>query len=248
MAGRLSQPPPATQTRSVGSSLDLESRYTLYKGVVSDHIRTFLPGSQAGGDSKTPLQLTLEKCLPLLPNLQGVGLRDIENGSNEPWWPCNGSFRGTKALEAHLGFNPVFPLFSAQTLLFAQSTIGPIRERLIKSIVLSTLLSAIGSTQTQLESIQICCPMVVDNGLFLTPEEEAAVVPILRQLKHLFVSLYPPIDTEKDWKQICFSKENVDFFLRETKLWAHKGSRPGKGRCELLPFLSQVSSTPEQIS
>lgn len=58
--------------------------------------------------------------------------------------------------------------------------------------------------------------MVVEQGLFLTAAEEAAVIPILRQVQHLAVSLSTSISTQADWENICLSNENVDYFLQNS--------------------------------
>ncbi|KAJ5341806.1 hypothetical protein N7541_010930 [Penicillium brevicompactum] len=243
MTGQLHQPPATSQSLDVASSLSPQSRHALYNAVVMDHIHTFLPWSQDGSDSITPLQLTLEKCLPLLTNLQNVGLSDTDGSPNTPWGPWNGSLRGAQTLETQLGFDPISPRFPRQAFVFSQTVVGPFRAKLFQSIILSTLLSAIGSSQTPIKTLRIESPIVVEQGLFLTPAEEASVKPILRELKDLVVSLSTTISTQADWENICLSKEDVDYFLKESTLWARKSLRPGKGRCDLVPLLSHTSST-----
>lgn len=223
------------------SSIPIENRYLIYKDAVVDHFQVLLSSPEGRTTRKTRLQDALESCLPSFPNLRAAGLRS-HNGhlKDHSTTRFSRKMRGIGSLQRQLGFNPVYPA-SSPDAAYEGARSSSSRGSLFQSHVFSTLIAALGTTQTQIETLETSGGMMVDDGLPLTPAEEEALTLILQQLQHLSVRISSAHTQDSERQRLREDAEEVAFLLQESVAWEEKKNRPEGEKNRLLPLLAQAA-------
>lgn len=223
------------------SDLSIEDRYVIYKDAVADHFGVLLSFLGETSTEKTPLQNTLENCLPLLSKLHTIGLR---NSNGHPDDDTTKRFpkmmRGISSLRRKLGFDPAYPIQPTPGK-YECARSSPSRGSLFQSHIFSTLLAALGTTNTRVAALGTCSGMMVDDGISLTPSEEAALIPILKELQHLSVYISSAHTQDSERKSLCEAEEEVAYLLQQLVIWKERKNRPGVMENRLLPLLAKAA-------
>ncbi|CAG8412651.1 unnamed protein product [Penicillium salamii] len=223
------------------SKLSIEDRYMVYKDAVVDHFRVLLSSSDTPSTGKSRFRDTLESCLPSLSNLRAVGLRNFAGHSNDRTsrrYPM--VVRGISNLRNQLGFNPVQPNVSPNALPYCARS-SSCRGSLFQSYVFSTLLAALGTTQTRVAGIETSGGIMLDDGLSLTPSEEELLTPILKHLQKLSIRISSAHTQDNERQLLREDEEKSTLLLRDSGIWEEMKNRLETENNRLLPLLAQAA-------
>ncbi|CAI7615908.1 unnamed protein product [Penicillium glandicola] len=199
---------------TLAPDIAIEDRYVIYKDAVRDHFQILLSSTDGTSSTKIPFQDALESCLPSFSNLCVAGLRNYYGHWKSKKIPRRTI--GIAKLQRQLGFNPIYPE-PPSNITSEQVRSSCSRGSLFQSYVFSTLMAALGTTQTRIETLETSGGMMVDDSLSLTLAEEQAFTPVLQQLQHLSVRILSAHTQDSERNQLCKDEEEVRFLLSPRK-------------------------------
>lgn len=223
------------------SKLSMADRWKVYKDAVLDHFQVLLSSRETPSTGELCFRNTLERCLPSFSNLHTAGLRNHlsylrdEKSKRYPMVT-----REISSLQNQLGFNPFSPNL-LQNAAAVRGLKSPYQGGLFHSYVFSTLLVALGATQTRVAALENFDEIMVDDGLSLTTSEEEVVTPLLQQLESLSVRISSAHTQYDERQKLHKDGKKVKSLLRKWEIWEEKNNRPETEINRLLPLLAEAA-------
>ncbi|KAL4971601.1 hypothetical protein BDW66DRAFT_155511 [Aspergillus desertorum] len=206
--------------------------HRVYQDAVADHFKVVLESVEDASRTSniTHLQATLTRCLPLFPNLRAVGLKETYNRdpvAMEERQRMRNKPTGAPDYEARPNFSRYF--YTA----------------VLQSRVFTSLMIAVGTTNTRVEILQ-ATGLMADDGLSITQDEEDALGPVMHGIRRLSIHMCSAHVQEIKREKLQRKEQDRPYELLLQSSAAQQ-PRPNTNPNRLLHVLTQAGPSLESV-